>query len=379
MRVLIGCGGTGGHIYPAIATADGIKSKFRDAVFLFVGAKGGREVGLVVAAGYSIKPISIRGFQRKKVLKNVCFPFLLFKSLYQARSIIQSFKPDVVIGTGGYASFPTLFVAAMQKIPTLIQEQNSVVGLTNQFLVRLVSKICTGYPDVVLPCVKEKVVFTGNPIRSALCTFQEDQMDALEYFGFSGFQERKCLLVIGGSGGASVLNTTILEWRAQLCALDMQVIWITGERYFESIKKAMKDYRSIKCYPFLSNMEMAYAAADIVVSRAGALSIAELCVRRKLTILVPSSNVVGDHQTKNSLPLADQGAVICITDQECPFLLIPKVMELLNDEAQSLELVQRMEPFAALHAGAQDKIADVVVDLVKSNADCGPSKSLDFN
>lgn len=375
MRVLIGCGGTGGHIYPAIAIADGIKSKFPDAVFLFVGAEGGKEVGLVVAAGYPIKRISIQGFQRKKILKNIWLPFLLLKSFYQVRSIIKSFKPDIVIGTGGYASFPTLFVAAVQKIPTLIQEQNSVVGLTNQLLSRLVNKICTGYPDVALPCVKEKVVFTGNPIRSSLCTFQEDQMDALGYFSFSAFQDKKCLLVVGGSGGASVLNTTILEWREQLCALDIQVIWVTGERYFKSIKKATKDYRYIKCYSFLSNMEMAYAAADVVVSRAGALSIAELCVRRKPTILVPSSNVVGDHQTKNSLPLADQGAAIYITDQECLFLLIPKVVELLNDEAQQLELVKRMEPFTALHASAHDKIVNVVVDLVKWNADCDPSKS----
>ena len=365
MRVLIGCGGTGGHIYPAIVIADGIKRQFPDAVFLFVGTQGGKEVGLVVAAGYPIVRISIKGLQRSRIIKNILFPFLLLKSLYQARCIIKSFKPDIVIGTGGYASFPTLFVASMQKIPTLIQEQNSVAGLTNQLLSRLVDKVCTGYPGVLFPCVKEKVIFTGNPIRASLCTFQEDRMDALEYFSFSAFQNKKCLLVMGGSGGANLLNTTILEWREQLCALDMQVIWITGERYFEPIKKAMKDYRYIKCYPFLSNMEMAYAAADIVVARAGALSIAELCVRRKPTILVPSSNVVGDHQTKNCLPLAAQGAVIHITDQECPLLLIPKVIELLNDEAQQLELVKRMEPFTVLHTNAQDKIVEVVVDLVQ--------------
>lgn len=375
MRVLIGCGGSGGHIYPAIVIADGIRRQFPDAVFLFVGTKGGKEVGLVVAAGYPIVRISIRGFQRRKIIKNLLLPFLLLKSLYQARCIIKSFKPDVVIGTGGYASFPTLFVAALQGIPTIIQEQNSVAGLTNKLLSRLVNKVCTGYPDVVFPCVKEKIVFTGNPIRSSLCTFQEDRMDALEYFSFSAFQNKKCLLVVGGSGGANVLNTTILEWREQLCSLDIQVIWVTGERYFEPIKKAMKDYRYIKCYAFLSNMEMAYAAADIVVSRAGALSIAELCVRRKPTILVPSSNVVGDHQTKNSLPLADQGAVVHITDQECPFLLIPKVVELLNDEAQQLDLVKRMEPFTALHAHAQDRIVEVVLDFVKLNAGCNSFES----
>ncbi|WP_342264992.1 undecaprenyldiphospho-muramoylpentapeptide beta-N-acetylglucosaminyltransferase [Cardinium endosymbiont of Philonthus spinipes] len=364
MRVLIGCGGTGGHIYPAIAIADGIKRRAPDAVFLFVGAKGGKEVGLVVAAGYPIQRISIKGFQRRKIFKNLLLPFLLLKSFYQARSIIKSFKPDVVIGTGGYASFPTLFVAAMQRIPTLIQEQNSVAGLANKLLARFVDKVCTGYQDVFLPCAKEKIIFTGNPIRSSLCTFQEDRMDALEYFSFSAFQNKKCLLVVGGSGGASMLNTTFLEWSAQLSSLDIQVIWVTGERYFAPIKKAMKDYRHIKCYPFLSNMEMAYAAADIVISRAGALSIAELCVRGKPTILVPSSNVVGDHQTKNSLPLAAQGAVVHITDQECPFLLIPKVIELLNDETQQLELVKRMAPFTTLHANAQDKIAKIIVDLV---------------
>ena len=375
MRVLIGCGGTGGHIYPAIAIADGIKGQFPDASFLFVGTKGGKEVGLVVAAGYPIMRISIRGFQRNKVIKNLLLPFLILKSLYQARRIIKSFKPDIVIGTGGYASFPTLFIAATQKIPTLIQEQNSVAGLTNKFLARFVDKVCTGYPNVFFPCAREKIIFTGNPVRSSLCTFREDRMDALEYFSFSAFQNKKCLLVIGGSGGANPLNTTILEWKEQLSALDIQVIWVTGERYLEPIKKAMKDYRYIKCYGFLSNMEMAYAAADIVISRAGALSIAELCVRRKPTILVPSSNVVGDHQTKNSLPLAHQGAVIHVTDQESPFLLIPKVIELLNDEAQQLELVKRMEPFTTLHTNAQDKIVEVVLDLVKCSADCYPSES----
>ncbi len=367
MRVLIGCGGTGGHIYPAIAIADGIKNLFPDVTFLFVGTKRGRELGLIVAAGYPVVRISIRGFQRNKIIKNLLLPFLLLKSVYQASRIIKSFKPDLVIGTGGYASFPTLLVAVLQKIPTLIQEQNSVAGLTNKLLSRWVSRVCTGYPDVVFPCPKEKVIFTGNPVRSSLCTFQEEQMDALEYFSFSAFQNKKCLLVIGGSGGASILNTTILEWKDQLCSLDIQVIWVTGERYFEPIKKAMKDYRYIKCYAFLSSMEMAYAAADIVVSRAGALSIAELCIRKKPTILVPSSNVVGDHQTKNCLPLVHQGAVIHITDEECPFLLIPKVVELLNDEAQQLELVKQMEPFTALHAGAQNKIAEAVADLVKYN------------
>ncbi|AXI24476.1 undecaprenyldiphospho-muramoylpentapeptide beta-N-acetylglucosaminyltransferase [Cardinium endosymbiont of Sogatella furcifera] len=373
MRVLIGCGGTGGHIYPAIAIADGIKQQFPDAVFLFVGTQGGKEIGLVVAAGYPIMRVSIKGFQRRKVIKNILLPFLLLKSLYQAMSIIKSFKPDIVIGTGGYASFPTLFVAALQKLPTLIQEQNSIAGLTNRLLSRLVDKICTGYSDVFFPCEKEKIVFTGNPVRSSLCTFQEDRMDALEYFSFSAFQNKKCLLVMGGSGGAHLLNTTILEWREQLSSLDLQVIWVTGERYFAAMQKAMKDYRYIKCYAFISNMEMAYAAADIVISRAGALSIAELCVRRKPTILVPSSNVVGDHQTKNSLPLAYQGAMIHITDQSSPFLLIPKVIELLNDETQQLELIKRMEPFTVLHANAQNKIVEVVVDLVKQRANGGAS------
>lgn len=173
--------------------------------------------------------------------------------------------------------------------------------------------------------------------------------------------------MVGGSGGAKILNTTMLAWKDHLSNLDIQIIWITGKRYFEPINKAMHNYAYVKCYPYLSNMEMAYAAADIVVSRAGALSIAELCVWRKPTILVPSSNVVKDHQTKNSLPLAHQGAVILITDQECPFLLIPKIVELFNDEAQQLKLVKQMQPFTASHASAQDKVAAIALDLVKLN------------
>ncbi|MGI2261835.1 undecaprenyldiphospho-muramoylpentapeptide beta-N-acetylglucosaminyltransferase [Candidatus Cardinium hertigii] len=367
MRILVGCGGTGGHIYPAIAIADGIKKQVPDATFLFVGTKKSSEVGLVVAAGYPIVRISIKGLKRNSLIKNLLIPFLLLKSLYQVRRIIKSFKPDLVIGTGGYASFPTLFVASMQKIPTLIQEQNSIAGLTNRLLSKWVDKVCTGYSHVIFPCEKEKIVYTGNPIRSSLCTFQEDRMDALEYFSFSSYQNKKCLLVVGGSGGAKILNTTMLAWKDHLSNLDIQIIWITGKRYFERINKAMHDYAYVKCYPYLSNMEMAYAAADIVVSRAGALSIAELCVWRKPTILVPSSNVVKDHQTKNSLPLAHQGAVILITDQECPFLLIPKIVELFNDEAQQLKLVKQMQPFTASHASAQDKVAAIALDLVKLN------------
>ncbi|ROT46949.1 undecaprenyldiphospho-muramoylpentapeptide beta-N-acetylglucosaminyltransferase [Candidatus Cardinium hertigii] len=380
MRLLIGCGGTGGHIYPAISIAHALKEQFADVELLFVGAKGGMEMDIVPAAGYPIAMIDIKGLQRKKNIQNIWLPFLVLKSFYQARKIIKLFKPDVVIGTGGYACFPTLFAAYSQKIPTLIHEQNGSAGLANRLLSRLVTKICTGYPAVVFPCAQEKIIFTGNPVRPSMYMYmpKKEQAEALRYFNLS--PSKKCLLVVGGSGGASQLNTTILSGIDKLHALHIQLLWITGDRYFASMDGAISSHNRdnfIRCYPFLTHMEMAYAAADVVIARAGAISIAELCVTQKPTILVPSPNVVGDHQTKNSLPLANQGAAILLTDQDCPRLLLPTAIALLNNIEQQLALVKQMHTFALLHANALNRIIEEIFTLAKCNRnDCISQKNL---
>ena len=367
MRILIGCGGTGGHIYPAIAIADAIKATHATVAFLFVGKKGGMEMEILPNTGYPIIGIDIKGLQRKKIIPNLSLPFLLLKSLYQARKIIRNFKPNVVIGTGGYACLPTLLAAYTQGIPTLIQEQNSVAGFANQLLARLVTKICVGYPAVAFPCAKEKIVLTGNPVRPSIYTPKLAQALARNHFNLVPY--KKCLLVIGGSGGADQLNTTILAAIPHLHGLGVQVLWITGKRYFPVIQHHLTIQQHggiIRCYPFVDHMAMAYAAADVVVSRAGALSIAELCVAQKPTILVPSPHVVNDHQTKNSLPLVAQGAAIYLADKDCPRLLLAEIITLLDDETKQMAMIQQMEPFKALHTHALDKITEEIWRLVSA-------------
>ncbi|MDD9139719.1 MAG: undecaprenyldiphospho-muramoylpentapeptide beta-N-acetylglucosaminyltransferase [Candidatus Cardinium sp.] len=365
MRLVIGCGGTGGHIYPALAIATALKAQFSAVELLFVGANGGIEEAIVAAAGYQIVCLPIKGLQRKQWLCNIRLPFLILKSFYQARQIIKAFKPDVVVGTGGYVCFPTLLAAYSKGIPTLIQEQNSIAGLTNRLLARLVTKICTGYPSVYFSCAKEKIVVTGNPVRASLFATKNDQAAALRYFNLSS--DKKCLLVVGGSGGSLQLNTTLLGGIGQLHAWGIQLLWITGNHYFQRIRDTLDDTYGfdpmVQCYPFLDHMGMAYTAADVVVSRAGALSIAELCVAQKPTILVPSPNVVGDHQTKNSVPLVEQGAALCLQDQTCPRLLLPTIWALLQDEKQQSMLIKQMHTFACLHANALHRIVQEINNI----------------
>ncbi|WP_339044680.1 undecaprenyldiphospho-muramoylpentapeptide beta-N-acetylglucosaminyltransferase [Cardinium endosymbiont of Tipula unca] len=366
MRVLIGCGGTGGHIYPAIAIAHELKEQDPNVDILFVGTRGGMEMDLVPNAGYPIMSIDIRGLKRGKIAQNLGLPFLMLKSLYQARKIIKLFKPNVAIGTGGYACFPTLLAAYTKNIPTLIQEQNSSAGLTNRLLSRFVDKICTGYTAVVLPCSKEKTVVTGNPVRSSIYRLEKERAEALTFFALS--PSKKCLLVVGGSGGAGKLNTTILAGIEQINALNIQLIWITGSRYFKTVNDYLTTHHvhdDIRCYPFLNNIEMAYAAADVVIARAGALSIAELCIMQKPTILIPSPNVIGDHQSKNALPLATQGAAIVINESACSDSLITTSIDLIYDVTKQQALKTAMQVFSLLHANAADKIVKEIFDLTR--------------
>ncbi len=367
MRVLIGCGGTGGHIYPAIALADALRCQVPGVEILFVGAKGGMEMNLIPAVGYSIKGTDIKGMPRGKWLKTIQWAYCVLKSIFQARSICALFKPNVVIGTGGYAAFPPLFAAYTKRIPTLIHEQNSTAGLANQFLAKYVTKICVGYEEVTLSCPEEKVIVTGNPVRPHLHKAVLDKLDRQEVFQYFNLSPaKKCLLIIGGSQGANELNKIILKKLSVFHKADIQLLWITGNRYFEEINRSIRTHAhaaSICCYPFLTKIEMAYAAADVVIARAGALSIAELCVAQKPSILIPSPNVTNDHQTENGLSLVYGGAALLLSEAQCLDLLIPFTLDLLKDQAKQRNMIQQMSPFAQLHADALSAIVKEIIKL----------------
>jgi UDP-N-acetylglucosamine--N-acetylmuramyl-(pentapeptide) pyrophosphoryl-undecaprenol N-acetylglucosamine transferase len=376
MRVLIGCGGTGGHIYPAISIADALRCQIPDVEILFVGAKGGMEMNLIPAVGYSIKGIDIRGMPRGKWLKTIQWAYVVLKSIFQAWSICALFKPNVVIGTGGYAAFPPLFAAYTKRIPTLIHEQNSKVGVANQFLARYVTKICLGYEEVTLSCPEEKIIATGNPVRPYLHKANLDKLDrqkVFQYFNLS--PNKKCLLIMGGSQGAKELNKIILKKLSAFQQEDIQLVWITGNRYFEEINRDISTHphaASIRCYPFLTKIEMAYAAADVFIARAGALSIAEICVAQKPSILVPSPNVTNDHQTENALSLVYAGAALLLSESQCPDLLMPFILDLLKNQAKKTAMIQKMSPFAQLHAHALPTLVKEIITLASRQMHANP-------
>jgi len=374
MRVLIGCGGTGGHIYPAISIAQALKEVVPEVEVLFVGKKGGMEIDILTKMNHPILEIDIKGFKRGKIIPNLTLPFLSLKSFWQAKKIIDKFQPHIAIGTGGYVCFPTLLAAYSQSIPTLIQEQNSCAGLANKLLARVVDKVCIGYEEVAFSCVQKKLVVTGNPVHPSIYLPKIEQIDALKYFNL--MPDKKCLLVIGGSGGADKLNETILKSIPRLQSLGVQLLWITGKKYFAKINQYVMEHHlssDISCHPFVDCMGLVYAAADVVVSRAGALSIAELCVAQKATILVPSPNVVNDHQTKNSLPLVARGAAILVREQDCEQLL-PQVTVLLQDAQKRAMLIEQMQDFRWLHMYALDKIVKEVwlccMNRLKNGFEC---------
>ena len=334
MKIIISGGGTGGHIYSAIAIADALKQHDPAIDILFVGARGKMEMQKVPAAGYPIIGLGIRGLQRKHILKNASLPFRLAASLWKARNLLKDFRPDVVVGTGGYASAPMLYMAAQRKISTLIQEQNAAVGLTNRILARYVDRVCVAYTHMEQYFPAEKIVLTGNPVRAGLVHLAEKRQAAYDYFGLK--PDKKCLLVLGGSLGAKAMNESILKALDQLIAAGIQVIWSTGHFYFEDFQACLTQPQRevVKIYPFIQSMDLAYAAADLVVSRAGALAISELCVVQKPVIFVPSSNVVADHQTYNVLPLVKTHAALMVKDQEVMHTLPQEIIQLVQCEAQ---------------------------------------------
>lgn len=317
LRIIVSGGGTGGHIFPAISIANAIKELYPDTEILFIGAEGRMEMQRVPAAGYKIIGLPVAGFDRKHVLKNISVLIKLFKSQLMARKIIKDFKPHAAVGVGGYASGPTLKMAGMMGIPTLIQEQNSYAGVTNKLLAQKAEKICVAYEGMERFFDKDKIILTGNPVRQTLLNQAISREEAIRSFGLA--PEKKTILIIGGSLGARTINNCIKQGFDKIKESEVQFIWQTGKIYINEAKQAIKTYGPLPMLhvtDFISDMAAAYSAADLVISRAGAGSISEFCLLGKPVILVPSPNVAEDHQTKNALALVHKNAALYIKDSE---------------------------------------------------------------
>lgn len=360
IRVIISGGGTGGHIFPAISIANEIKLRYPDADILFVGAEDRMEMQKVPEAGYPIEGLWISGLQRKFTVKNLLFPVKLVKSLWKARDIIRRFKPDVVIGTGGYASGPLLQMANRDNIPTVIQEQNSYPGITNKLLAKDANVICTAYPDMERFFPKEKIVLTGNPVRQDLLSVQEKRAEALTYFGLD--PEKKVLLVLGGSLGARRINELVEDHLKAFRKNDIQVLWQTGSLYFEEYKKHdALDF--VKTVAFLRRMDLAYAAADIIISRAGAGTVSELCIVGKPVVFIPSPNVAEDHQTKNAMSVAQKDAAVVIAENQLDPAFETIFFPLVQQEEKLRSLGQHIKELEKPFATAN--IVDQVEKLIR--------------
>ncbi len=313
INILISGGGTGGHIYPAISIANELKKKHENASFLFVGSKDRMEMQKVPQAGYDIKGLWISGIQRKLTLKNLLFPLKLISSLFKAYVIIKKFKPNIVIGTGGFASGPTLYVANLLNIETVIQEQNSYPGITNKLLSKKADKICVAYDGLERFFPKDKIVKTGNPVRQDLLNSENKRQEAISFFELD--TNKKIVLILGGSLGARAINNLIQENIKWLVSKHIQVIWQTGNLYYDEFKK-FDELEGVKTYAFLNKMDLTFAAADFVISRAGASTVSELCIIGKPVIFIPSPNVAEDHQTKNALAVVHKNAAILLKENE---------------------------------------------------------------
>lgn len=362
-KVIISGGGTGGHIFPAIAIANALRCIRPDIEILFVGAQGKMEMEKVPAAGYDIIGLDIQGINRQSVLGNFALPFKMIKSLFKARKVIKDFGAEVAVGVGGYASGPLLMMANWMGLPTLLQEQNSYAGKTNMSLAKKARKICVAYEGMEKFFPAEKVLLTGNPIRRASVDIAGKRDEALASFGLDA--AKKTLLVTGGSLGAKTLNDCVIGGLEKLSEAGVQVIWQCGNYYFDKLEAELKDRLpgGVKMLPFLARMDYAYAAADVIVARAGAGTISELCVVGKPTILVPSPNVAEDHQTKNAMALVNKNAAKFVTDQSARDQLIEEALGLLGNETVGLELEKNIRQLALLDA--DEVIAQEVLKLIK--------------
>lgn len=361
MRVIISGGGTGGHIFPAVAIAKTIRADHPDADVLFVGALGKMEMEKVPAAGFEIVGLPIVGIQRRLTWKNLLVPFKLLASMWKARRIVRDFKPDIAIGVGGYASGPLLRAAAAAGVKTLIQEQNSFPGITNRILSKKVNTICVAYEGLEKYFPQEKIVMTGNPVRPEVVHLQGKRDAAMKHFGLDA--GRKTLLVIGGSLGARTINEAVDSFAERWESEGFQVIWQTGKGYVEQSKKRCAGLKYIKAYEFIKEMDLAYAAADAVVSRAGAMSISELCLVAKPSVFVPSPNVSEDHQTKNAMALVRKDAALLVKDDEAKQLLGDVVTNLMRNDSQRATLSKAIGMMA--QGRAAERIVEEVMKLVQ--------------
>lgn len=359
MRVIISGGGTGGHIFPAIAIAQSILALKPDAQILFVGADGRMEMEKVPAAGFKIIGLPIVGIQRRLTWKNLLVPIKVWQSLRKARQVIKEFKPDIAIGVGGYASGPLLRVAGSMGIPTLIQEQNSYPGITNKILAKKAARICVAYDGMEQFFPEEKILLTGNPVRPEVSQIQGKRERALQHFKLDA--NKRTLLVIGGSLGARTINEAIRTHAASLIEGDLQIVWQTGKNYAATAEAAAAGVQHLHAHAFIKEMDLAYAAADIIVSRAGAMSISELCLMGKPVIFVPSPNVAEDHQTKNAMALVNKDAAILVRDAEAQTTLANAVLTLANNEARCKTLSENIVKLGKAHAAKE--IATVALQL----------------
>lgn len=358
-RFIISGGGTGGHIYPAVAIANELKSRFPEAEFLFVGAKDKMEMQKVPHAGYAIKGLWISGIQRKLTLDNAMFPLKLASSMWNSFKIIKSFKPDVVIGTGGFASGAVLKAASMLNIPTVIQEQNSYPGITNKLLAKRAHKICVAYENLERFFPKDKMILTGNPVRQDLLDVA-DKKEAIAYFKLDA--NKKTLLVLGGSLGARRINQLIEKELGFLLSQNIQIIWQCGKLYLNDYSK-YNEKDNVQVVAFIDRMDLVYAAADVVISRSGASSVSELCIVGKPTIFIPSPNVAEDHQTKNAKAISDKNGAILIKESELETQFETIFSDLISNESKKSELSQNIKKLAK--PNATKDIVEEIIKLIK--------------
>lgn len=359
-RVIISGGGTGGHIFPAVAIADELKRQFPQIDILFIGAEGKMEMEKVPQAGYKIIGLPIVGLQRKLTLKNLALPFKIVNSMLLAKKTIKQFDPEVVIGVGGYASGPTLKMASILKIPTLVQEQNSFAGKTNMLLAKKADRLCVAYDGMEKFFPKEKIVITGNPVRLEVTQIEGKRDEAFRFYGLDS--SKPAILVIGGSLGARTLNESVIGEIEKLQQQGVQVLWQCGKLYYDELISRLKgrDVSGIHLTQFISRMDLAYALADVIVSRAGAISVSELCLVHKPSILVPSPNVAEDHQTHNAMALVNKRAAILIKDSEAKGRLIDEAIGLIENEEKQRELSENIAQM-----GRPDATKDIVNEILK--------------
>lgn len=368
LRILITGGGTGGHVFPAIAIADAIKRQQPDAEFLFVGAQGKMEMERVPKAGYAIEGLNIAGFQRgfslNSLIRNLSFPFKLIGSSMKARRIVRNFRPDVVVGTGGYASGPVMRAAQQLGIPTVIQEQNSYAGVTNRLLAQKASRICVAYDGMETYFPADRIVFTGNPVRQDILSLDKKRQEGLDYYNLSS--KKKTIVVVGGSLGARTLNRAMAENTGLLAQqTEVQVVWQCGRFYEKEYANCeTAQLPNVQIRAFIDRMDLLYAAADLIISRAGALAISELCLVGKPAILVPSPNVAEDHQTKNAQALVEKNAARLVRDADAVENLLPEALSLLQNEALMFSLSEHIHHLGK--PGAADQIANVALELARS-------------